>query len=153
MTKPPQDDDPRPPHASDSREQRAAEKEILEALARELGVTFLTEHPPRLGSLKLDGYAAGPPPVLVEVFAHVGPSKGGQRHKIAHDMTKLLLADRLLGVNCRKVIAVLDDATIAHTRKGWDGVFAKEFGIELLVVKGLADRHETLRKVQERQRR
>lgn len=141
------------PHASDSREQRAAEKDIRGALAQELGVTFLEAHPERLGSLKLDGYAPGPPPVLVEVFAHVGPSKGGQRHKIAHDMTKLLLAERLLGVPCRKVIAVLDEAAIAHTRRGWDGVFAKEFGIELHPVKGLDDRHEMLRAVQLRQRR
>ena len=153
MKQPHQDDDSRPPHASDSREQRAAEKDIRDALAAELGVTFLTQHPPALGTLKLDGYAPGPPPVLVEVFAHVGPSKGGQRHKIAHDMTKLLLAEKLLGVPCRKVIAVIDEAAVAHARKGWNGEFAKAFGFELRVVTGFTDRHEALRAVQERQRR
>lgn len=91
--------------------------------------------------------------MLVEVFAHVGRSKSGQRHKIAHDMTKLLLAERLLGVPCRKVIAVIDEAAVAHLRRGWDGDFAEHFGIEVRVVQGFGDRHEALRDVQARQRR
>lgn len=140
-------------HASDSAPQRAIEPEVLTALGRELGVTFATARPSPLDGMRLDGYAPAAPPVLVEVFAHVGRSKSGQRHKIAHDMTKLLLAEKLLGVPCRKVIAVIDEAAVAHLRRGWDGDFAEHFGIEVRVVQGFGDRHEALRNVQARQRR
>ena len=140
-------------HASDSAKQREIEREVLAALSLELGVSIPSPLPPQLATLKLDGYVSGPVPVLVEVFAHVGPSKGGQRHKIAHDMTKLLLAEKLLGVPCRELIAVIDKAAIAHMAKGWDGAFADAFGIERKVVPGFEDRHEAMREVQVRQRR
>jgi hypothetical protein len=140
-------------HASDSAEQRAVELEVLTALAKEFGVVFSSDLPSRLAGLKLDGYASAAPPVLVEVFAHVGLSKSGQRHKIAHDMTKLLLAEKLLGVPCRKMIAVIDEAAVAHLRRGWNHEFAAHFGLDVRVVPGFRDRHEALRRVQERQRR
>lgn len=38
--------------------------------------------------MDVDGVSAEPP-VFVEVFAHQGPLKGGQRHKIAGDVLKL----------------------------------------------------------------
>lgn len=140
-------------HPSDSAEQRALELEVLLALEKVLFVRFTKNPPPALGALKLDGFAAGSPPTLVEVFAHVGRSKSGQRHKIAHDMTKLLLAERRLAVPCRKVIAVIDGAALAHLDKGWGGEFARAFGIELKVLAGFEDRHDALRAVQARQRR
>lgn len=140
-------------HVSDSSEQRAIEAEVLAAFSNELGVSVTSTAPPQLSMLKLDGYASGPPPVLVEVFAHVGPSKGGQRHKIAHDMTKLLLAEKLLGVPCRKVIAVIDKAAVSHLSRGWNHEFAEHFGIEVRVVPGFENRHEAMLAVQARQRR
>lgn len=140
-------------HASDSSGQRAIEADVLVALSNELGVSVTSTAPPQLSMLKLDGYADAAIPVLIEVFAHVGRSKGGQRHKIAHDMTKLLLAERLLGVPCRKVIAVIDEAAIAHLRGGWNREFANSFGIELRVVPGFVDRHAEMLLVQARQRR
>jgi hypothetical protein len=140
-------------HASDSAEQREMEGAVLVALAAKLGVTFSADVHPQLGGLKLDGFAGTTVPVLVEVFAHVGRAKGGQRHKIAHDMTKLLLAEKRLGVPCRKVIAVIDKAAIAHMENGWDGAFADAFGIERMVVKGFEEHHAAMRAVQSRQRR
>lgn len=140
------------PHASDSAEQRAIETEILRTLESLLRVTF-TDAAPQLKGLKLDAFAPGPPPVLVEVFAHVGPSKSGQRHKVANDMAKLLLAERRLGVPCRKVIAVIDRAAVAHHGRGWVGEFAKEFGFEVIVVPGFEASHDAMRAVQARQRR
>lgn len=140
-------------HASDSTEQRVMELEVLLALETLLSVRFTKEFPVALGKLRLDGYAAGSPPTLVEVFAHVGRAKGGQRHKIAHDMTELLLAERRLEVPCRKVIAVIDAAALARMDQGWDGAFADAFGIERRVVPGFEDRHEAPRAVQGRPRR
>lgn len=140
------------PHASDSAEQRAIEPEVLRVLATSFAVTF-TDADPRLRGLKVDAFAPGAPPVLVEVFAHVGPSKSGQRHKVANDMAKLLLAERRLGVPCRKVIAVIDRAAIAHHERGWVGEFAQTFGFEVIVVPGFEIRHEAMRGVQARQQR
>jgi hypothetical protein len=84
----------------------------------------------------LDAFAErdGSTPILVEVFAHVGPCKTGQHRKLSRDMTKLLLAERRLARPCRKIIAVIDEQAIAHTTRGWDGEFARDFGIELRTV-------------------
>ena len=109
--------------------------------------------PSVLSGLKLDGFADGDKPVCVEVFAHVGPCKPGQQRKLSRDMTKLLLAERRLGKPCRKVIVVGDAAAVGHLSKGWDGEFAREFGIELLVVDVGEDVRRALLTAQERQRR
>ena len=85
------------------------------------------------------------------MFAHVGRCKPGQTRKLSRDMTKLLLAERLLGVKCRKVVAVIDADAIAHFENGWDGMFARTFDIESIVVKGLDELHGELRTVQARQ--
>ena len=141
-------------HPSDSSEQRAIEVKVLRALEFELAVTFSDANAdPRLRGLKVDGFAPGPPPLLVEVFAHVGPSKSGQRHKVANDMAKLLLAERRLAVPCRKVIAVIDRVAIAHHKRSWIGEFAEGFGVEVRVVSGFEAMHEAMLAVQGRQRR
>ncbi|MEZ4442335.1 MAG: hypothetical protein R3B72_24795 [Polyangiaceae bacterium] len=122
-----------PEHPSTSAEQQRAESLIRSALAEHLGVAF--EAPPAaLAGLKLDAYSAGPPLVLVEIFARVGNSKSGQMRKLSRDMAKLLLAERRLDQACRKVLAVIDPAAVAHFENGWDGEFARTFGIELIVV-------------------
>jgi len=137
-------------HPSSSEEQRKAEVSIRLALARHLGEVF-SEPPPALKGLELDAFAPGPPPVLVEIFAHVGRSKSGQQRKLSRDMTKLLLAERKLGQACRKVVAVIDPAAIAHCANGWDGEFARAFDIELCVVTVDEELHATVTAAQKRQ--
>ena len=120
-------------HPSTSAEQQRAESVIRSALADDLGVAF--EVPPAaLTGLKLDAYAAGPPPVLVEIFARVGRSKSGQMRKLSRDMAKLLLAERRMDRTCRKILAVIDPDAVAHFENGWDGEFARTVGIERIVV-------------------
>ncbi|MFH1865362.1 MAG: hypothetical protein ABIK85_05705 [Candidatus Eisenbacteria bacterium] len=122
-----------PGHPSTSAEQQTAEALIRSALSRQLAVSF-SAPPASLAGLKLDAFATGPPPVLVEIFARVGKSKSGQMRKLSRDMAKLLLAERRLAKACRKVLAVIDPDAVAHFENGWDGEFAKTFGIELVVV-------------------
>jgi hypothetical protein len=81
--------------SSDSTAQRRAEGLILEAVAQEVGVSL---HPQRLqlvsgAVVDVDGVAADES-VLVEIFAHQGQLKGGQRHKIAGDALKLITIAR-----------------------------------------------------------
>jgi len=87
----------------------------------------------------------------LEVFAQVGPCKAGQKRKLSRDMTKLLLAERRLGTCCRKVLVVGDAVAIQHLANGWDGEFAREFKIELLVVDAGEDLRRKILAAQQRQ--
>lgn len=103
-------------HPSHSDEQKEVELHVYEALAMQLGVTF-SEQPQALKKLRLDAFATGPQPVLVEVLARHGRSKAGRKRKLSRDMTKLLLAERLLNKPSRKIIALVDPCAIAHFEK------------------------------------
>jgi len=136
-------------HASDSSEQRLAEQEILATLEAEWSVQFAGR--PDIGRrVDLDGYVDGPEPILLEVWAHQGPAKGAQPGKVMKDFCKLLLVERLLDRPCRKVFAVADPAAVAFLRNSWQGQFAEEFGIEVVV---LTISNQTRRRVQEAQQR
>ncbi len=137
---------------SSSLEQRDAEQPIRDSLAKQLHVVF-EEPPEEVGTLRLDAFARGEEPILVEIFAHVGKSKSGQKRKISRDMTKLLLAEKKVGRKCRKIIAVIDPEAIIYSESGWDGEFAETFGIEFFVVKVPRQMQQETLQVQDRQRR
>lgn len=142
-----------PRHASSSDEHQQAERDIKALLASALNVQWFAQPPDALSRLQLDAYSDGDLPTLVEVFAHVGPCKAGQRRKISRDMTKLLLAERWLGRACRKVIAVPTEAEKAHVLRGWDAEFARAFDIEVIAVDAPAPLLERLAAAQLRQTR
>ena len=119
-------------HPGDSRVQREAESVIRASLAEQLGVKLA--EPPSALDLRVDGFAEGLQPICVEIWAHQGAAKSAQRAKVMKDMCKLLLCERILGKPCRKVFAVSDAAAVAFLRGSWQGRFAEEFGIELVVV-------------------
>lgn len=137
-------------HPSSSAEQRRVEEDILTVLGELLGVSW-SSPPIELRPLRLDGFALSEPCVLVEAFAHVGQCKPGQRRKLSRDMTKLLLAEKLLGRPCRKVIAVVDTTVVP--KGSWDASFAKEFGINFMVVALPDEVMASLRRIQIRQGR
>lgn len=83
--------------AGDSREQREAEAWLINALAEELGIN-LTKQKWVLDNgsrIELDGFCETPP-VLCEVWAHIGPPKSAQKHKVMMDAFKLLFANDTL---------------------------------------------------------
>jgi hypothetical protein len=137
-------------HASDSAEQQHAESEILAALESQLGLKF--DGQPTLGvALELDGYCNGDVPICVEVFAHQGRTKAGQDRKLMMDMCKLLLAERLCGKPCRKIVAVCDPEALHVLKRSWRGRFAQEYGIECIVVCVTDDTRSKIRAAQQRQ--
>ena len=143
---------PKPTHASDSSEQRSAESVILRKLERQLKVPL--DGRPDIGQhIELDGFADGDKPVCVEVWAHQGTAKGGQPAKVMRDFCKLLLVERLLGRECRKVVAVCDQTALAFLENSWQGRFADEFGIERIVVGIDRKTRERLLNAQRRQYR
>jgi len=124
---------PNDEHPSDGSVQREAEEVIRKALAKKLDLEFGAA-PEELGTLQPDAFADGPEPTCVEIWAHQGPAKGGQKHKVMTDMCKLLYVERLLSKPCRKIFAVGDEAAISFLKTSWQGRFAREFEIELQVV-------------------
>jgi hypothetical protein len=139
-------------HPSSSKKQQKAEPILRDKAAQQLGVQFGTP-PSTLEILELDAFANGASPICVEIFAHIGKSKSGQKRKLSQDMTKLLLAEKLLGKPCRKVIVVCDKNAIAYLNNSWHGQFAKYFDIEFIVVQIEQQLREEIRITQEAQYR
>lgn len=146
---------PDSPHASDSAAQRDAEREAIAVLSRDIGLPLV---PRRLdlgdaSCVNVDGFHDGPPAVLAEVFAHQGPLKGGQRHKLISDAFKLLAASKVLFASGAHVMLVLtDDQAAAGVRAGWRGLALKALGVEVRTVVLPARVSARVRLAQERQR-
>jgi hypothetical protein len=120
-------------HASDSSAQAAAEATILAALGVALGVPLVQgqEFPIGATHVRPDGVAADES-VFVEVFAHIGRLKGGQRHKVSTDALKLL-AIRETRPDARLILAFADEGAAASV-SGWRAETLKANGIEIHAV-------------------
>lgn len=66
-------------------------------------------------------------------------------------MCKLLLVERMLGKQCRKILAVCDPVAVGFLKNSWMGRFADEFGIETIAVCVGDDVLLTLREAQAQQ--
>lgn len=143
---------PEPPHPSDSSVQSAAEVTVLAVLEKQLGVGF-SGQPTIVPKVKLDGYADGIVPTCVEAWARQGVAKAGQRRKVMADFCKLLLVERLLGKQCRKIFVVCDSQAVAFLGNSWLGRFATEFGIEVKVIELQVEVREGIIAAQSRQYR
>jgi len=137
----------------DTAEQRTAEAVILAAVGAELGVS-LTPRRLLLGDgvyIEVDG-VCDEPPVLCEVWAHQGPSKVAQGHKVLHDALKLFLAAEVRTPRPRLVLALTDAAATSRFRgRSWYALALHRLGVELLVVDIPQDLRDTLRAAQTRQ--
>lgn len=73
--------------------------------------------------------------VIGEIFAHIGKPKKAQDNKIANDILKMLLLDKITGKNFRKILVVCD----AAEEKKLHGQSAlaesiRQFGIEIIYI-------------------
>jgi len=144
-------------HPSGSAVQREAEQEALAAFSKQLGIELrcksfaLSEG----ASIQIDGVcegSAGVPSVLVEVFAHQGPLKAGQRHKLMSDAVKLLLAARRFDSEASLVLLVTDEQAARDLRTGWRAEGLRAFAIEVRVAQLPEQLRARLREAQARQR-
>ncbi len=117
--------------------QRAAEGAAIEALSRQLGVPIVSQ-PLALGGQRFDVdgyYEAQNRIILAEVWAHVGPAKPAQRHKVMSDVLKLALLQRLLlqtrpEYRIESYIVFIDpNAADVIQNASWRTLAAKEFGV------------------------
>jgi hypothetical protein len=140
-----------PKHASDSSVQIAAEATILTALSRAIGIPFTQGVTLPIGGahVRPDGVAADES-VFVEVFAHLGKLKGGQRHKVSTDALKLL-AIRETRPNARLILAFADDAAAASV-SGWRAQALKANGIEIHIVSLSAEARARIEAAQAKQK-
>lgn len=139
-------------HLSDSTIQQQAEPLIRQKVSDHVNRTLTAE------TIKLDHGApvqvdgvASDESVFVEIFAHQGPLKGGQRHKVATDALKLITIGRSRP-DARLILAFADDAAAAFATKGtWMAEALSTWGVEVLVVTLDLDVREGIRAAQTQQ--
>jgi hypothetical protein len=145
----------RPSHASDSSVQREAELVALKALSISLGVQLASckLEIARGAHVHVDGFHAGPPAILAEVFAHQGPLKAGQRNKLMSDALKLFTASRVLfGSRAHAILVLTDAVAAAGIRSGWRRAALGALDVEVQVVDLPAAMAERVRQARAGQR-
>ena len=118
------------------REQRAAQRLILEGLEQRLGVTF-AGHVFDLGDgVRADQRLSGPAPTLVEAWAHIGTAKSAQKHKIMMDALKLdwLRRTEVRGAPCILAFADKAAASAFTNRRTWMAKCLRDMAINVVVV-------------------
>lgn len=120
-------------HPSNSNAQQGIEAVVLNTLGGTLGTSLAQNQRVLIGNSRMepDGMAVDGS-VVVEVFAHVGKLKGGQRHKISTDALKLL-AIRESYPEARLILAFVDNDA-ATSISGWKAEVLKRNGVEIAVV-------------------
>ena len=121
-----------------SGEQRAAERVMLEVLGIQLG--FVLE-PARIvipsgARVEVDGADASRS-VLVECWAHQGPPKVAQRHKVLADALKLTWIATTIYPRPRLVLCLSDPLAarpFVAPAKSWAAAALKDLGITVVVV-------------------
>jgi hypothetical protein len=101
----------------------------------------------------VDGFHAGPPAILAEVFAHQGPLKAGQRNKLMSDALKLFTASRVLfGSRAHAILVLTDAVAAAGIRSGWRRAALGALDVEVQVVDLPAAMAERVRQARAGQR-
>ena len=142
---------------SSSMEQMHAEEKIFALVEKTLNVRF--EKNPKL-YLSNNEYTYIQPDfyssehlIIGEKFAHIGKPKKAQDNKIANDILKMLLLDKISGKQYRKIIVVCDK----EEEKKLRGASAlsesiRQFQIEILYIQIDEKLREEILKAQERQK-
>ena len=144
------------PPPGDSREQRAAERQMLDALGRDLG--GLTLEPARIViddvRVEVDGADAGRT-VLVECWAHQGTVKPAQKNKVLSDALKLTWVASRLPVHPRLILCMSDPVAAApfSTAQSWTAAAFRDLEIEVRVVSLTEETRQGVQDAQTRQYR
>lgn len=144
------------PTAGDSAVQRHAESVMLGLLGVRLGCAlnprrFLLEDGSRV---EVDG-ADENLTVLVEAWAHQGPPKSAQKHKVLADAFRLMFVASSLP-NPPRLVLCLSDPKAAHhftTARSWAAAALRGFGLEVEVVELPTEVRSEILAAQQRQYR
>ncbi|RSD16295.1 hypothetical protein [Amycolatopsis eburnea] len=117
-------------------EQRAAEALMIASVARELGLKLTPRPIATQGGVRveIDGVDDACT-VLVEAWAHQGPPKSAQRHKVLADAFKLSWFASTLPVRPRLILCFSDEAAAKPFRSGraWAAAALRDQRIEVFV--------------------
>lgn len=143
-----------PVHPSDSVEQRLGETTILTDLSAQLGfplaggetITFSD------GScVKVDGVNREHR-YLCEIYCRLGFLQAAQVEKVASDILKLMLVERMLGGEWRKVCCFADERAARVLRgRSWLATAARVMSVEAVVVALPPELHQSVMAAQQRQ--
>ena len=139
--------------AGDSQEQCELEPEMLALLGARLSLTLAPKSISIAGGSRIDIDGVSEiPPVLCEVFAHLGRLRPGQTRKIITDAFKLIYVERLMGLTARKIILLADpQAARSFGGRSWVSRAFDDYGIEVHVIQLCSESEERLRLAQARQ--
>lgn len=139
---------------SRSDEQQEAEITIGAQIEKELSCTLQRNEEVRLadGIYIVPDLYSEKDRIVGEIFAHIGSLKVGQQRKISQDILKMLLLEKVKGVQFRKLIVVVDD-TIEEYLKGQSFIAEsiRQFGIEVRKSKISDEEYEEIMNAQRRQ--
>jgi hypothetical protein len=140
-----------------SREQRDAERVMLDLLAAEVGRALepATVTVPAGARVELDGADAGRT-VLVECWAHQGTPKAAQRHKVLADALKLTWIATTIYPRPRLILCMSDAQAAAPflpTSRSWAAQALQDLGVAVVVVELPPDVRQRIRDAQQRQYR
>lgn len=91
--------------------------------------------------------------IIGEIFAHIGKPKKAQDNKIANDILKMLLLEKITGKQFRKIICVCDEAE-KHKLQGQSALAEsiRQFGIEIMYIELEENMRNQIIEAQERQK-
>jgi hypothetical protein len=91
--------------------------------------------------------------VIGEIFAHIGKPKKAQDNKIANDILKMLLLEKIAGKHYRKIIVVCDESEEKKLKSASAlSESIRQFGIEILYIQIDEQLRQEILNAQERQK-
>lgn len=70
--------------------------------------------------------------IVGEIYAHIGKLKGNQPDKIAQDILKMLLLEKVKGTSYRKIIVIVDETVEKQlSGKSYLAESIRQFGVEV----------------------
>ena len=145
-------------HLSDSSVQKNAEKVILRQLEKQMSLPeySLVEKKVYLKDdsfVNFDGYNDDEG-IIVEIYARIGKLAPSQEKKIVTDLMKMVLTERVLQKNFRKIIAVCDELVEKQiTGSSWKSLAISEFQVEVIKVEIGSELRQDIIDTQKRQYR
>ena len=144
-------------HKSSSHVQMQAEKIICQKVEELLNIQFERNKQLYLAEnaftyMQPDFYSAEHS-IVGEIFAHIGKPKKAQDNKIANDILKMLLLDKVTGKHHRKILVVCD--TSEKKKLEGKSVLAesiRQFNIEIMYVEIDAETQKQIVAAQELQK-
>ena len=141
---------------SSSEEQMIAEQYIFETIEKQLQIElehnrkiYLADNP--FTYIQPDFYSEEYC-IVGEIFSHIGKPKKAQNNKIANDVMKMLLLEKITEKTYRKIIVVCDEIELEKLNgKSVLAETIRQFGIEIIYIEIEDEMRNTILEAQKRQ--